>query len=156
MCLVWLMLSSSRRRWRIWPASSCFVSGDDAVESIYARVFIATNMPGARCVISHDSERHWIALAEMGASSLPIWHCILHGPNPVSLAKCTKAPLPTVNVSWAQEHVMRTLVILRSLALFVAAGLCEISGGWLMWKWLRDHKSGWWGLVGALILIVYG
>jgi small multidrug resistance family-3 protein len=48
------------------------------------------------------------------------------------------------------------LPVVRSLALFVAAGLCEIGGGWLMWKWLRDGRPGWWGLVGGLVLIGYG
>jgi small multidrug resistance family-3 protein len=28
--------------------------------------------------------------------------------------------------------------------------------GWLVWKWLRDHKPGWWGLLGGLVLILYG
>ena len=28
--------------------------------------------------------------------------------------------------------------------------------GWLVWKWLRDHRPGWWGLLGGLILILYG
>lgn len=43
-----------------------------------------------------------------------------------------------------------------SLFLFVAAGVAEIGGGWLVWKWRRD---GWhWGffLLGCLILVAYG
>jgi small multidrug resistance family-3 protein len=44
----------------------------------------------------------------------------------------------------------------RSVLLFVAAGVCEIGGGWLMWKWLRDQRPSWWGLLGALVLIAYG
>ena len=44
----------------------------------------------------------------------------------------------------------------RSIALFVAAGVCEIGGGWLVWKWMRDHKPGWWGLLGGLVLVLYG
>ncbi len=47
-------------------------------------------------------------------------------------------------------------LVARSLALFGLAGLCEIGGGWLMWKWLRESRPGGWGLAGALILIVYG
>ena len=43
---------------------------------------------------------------------------------------------------------MDTLAVLRSLSLFVVAGVCEIGGGWLMWKWLREDKPGWWGLAG--------
>jgi small multidrug resistance family-3 protein len=47
-------------------------------------------------------------------------------------------------------------LIVRSLALFVLAGVCEIGGGWLVWKWLRESRPSWWGLAGALVLIVYG
>ena|SRR3569832_1395572 len=46
--------------------------------------------------------------------------------------------------------------LIRSLSLFVLAGACEIGGGWLVWKWLRDSKPSWWGLVGAVVLILYG
>lgn len=44
----------------------------------------------------------------------------------------------------------------RSLALFLIAGVCEIGGGWLIWKWVRNGRPGWWGLVGAVVLILYG
>ncbi len=46
--------------------------------------------------------------------------------------------------------------IARSVILFLIAGICEIGGGWLVWKWIRDHKPGLWGLLGGLILILYG
>ena len=46
--------------------------------------------------------------------------------------------------------------VVRSVILFLVAGVCEIGGGWLVWKWLRDHKPGWWGLLGGLVLILYG
>src|SRR6266849_5478513 len=42
--------------------------------------------------------------------------------------------------------------LLRSLILFIIAGLCEIGGGWLIWKWLRDGRPGWWGLIGGVVL----
>lgn len=44
----------------------------------------------------------------------------------------------------------------KSIALFVAAGLCEIGGGWLVWKW---RKNDWhWGyfILGSAILVLYG
>ena len=44
----------------------------------------------------------------------------------------------------------------RSVVLFIVAGLCEISGGWLMWQWLREEKGRVWGLYGAVVLILYG
>jgi small multidrug resistance family-3 protein len=49
-----------------------------------------------------------------------------------------------------------TLPVLRSLSLFLIAGVCEIGGGWLMWKWLRDGRPGWWGVLGGAILVLYG
>ena len=46
--------------------------------------------------------------------------------------------------------------VARSVALFLVAGLCEIGGGWLMWKCLREHWAWGWGLLGAGILVLYG
>ena len=46
--------------------------------------------------------------------------------------------------------------ILKSLFYFVLAGLFEIGGGYLVWIWLRDGKSIWYGLAGAISLIMYG
>lgn len=48
------------------------------------------------------------------------------------------------------------LTFFRSISLFVLAGLCEIAGGWLIWQWLREGKPSWWGLVGGVVLILYG
>jgi small multidrug resistance family-3 protein len=48
------------------------------------------------------------------------------------------------------------VIITQSLIYFVAAGLCEIGGGYLVWLWLREHKSPWYGLVGAVALVLYG
>lgn len=43
-----------------------------------------------------------------------------------------------------------------SLLLFVVSGLCEIGGGYLIWLWMREHKSI--GIVfgGAILLTTYG
>jgi small multidrug resistance family-3 protein len=46
--------------------------------------------------------------------------------------------------------------IARSLALFIAAGLLEIGGGYLVWLWLRDGRGIVLGAIGGLILFVYG
>jgi small multidrug resistance family-3 protein len=46
--------------------------------------------------------------------------------------------------------------ILRSLTLFVLAGLAEIGGGYLIWQWLRVGKAMWIGFVGGTLLILYG
>lgn len=46
--------------------------------------------------------------------------------------------------------------VAKSLFYFVIAGLCEIGGGYLIWLWLRQNKSIWLAVVGALLLIIYG
>ena len=48
------------------------------------------------------------------------------------------------------------MTILKSLSIFFLAGLCEIGGGYLMWLWLKEGKPVWYGLLGGLILALYG
>lgn len=46
--------------------------------------------------------------------------------------------------------------VIKSLLLFVLAGLCEIAGGYLVWLWLKQDKALWYGILGGLILALYG
>lgn len=46
--------------------------------------------------------------------------------------------------------------VFRAILLFALAGLAEIGGGWLVWQWLRVSRPWPVGLLGALVLIVYG
>ena len=46
--------------------------------------------------------------------------------------------------------------LIRSIGLFAAAGLAEIGGGYLVWRWLREGASWPVGLAGAIILVGYG
>jgi small multidrug resistance family-3 protein len=46
--------------------------------------------------------------------------------------------------------------MIKSVLYFIAAGLCEIGGGYLVWLWLRENKPIWFALVGGVILILYG
>jgi small multidrug resistance family-3 protein len=46
--------------------------------------------------------------------------------------------------------------ILGTLGLFFFAALLEIGGGYLVWKWLREHRGKVFGLIGALVLFSYG
>lgn len=46
-------------------------------------------------------------------------------------------------------------IILSSLGLFFFAALLEISGGYLVWKWLRVHKGKIFGFAGAIVLFLY-
>ncbi len=45
---------------------------------------------------------------------------------------------------------------MRTIFLFLAAGLAEIGGGYLVWLWLRESKPWWYGLVSAAVLVLYG
>lgn len=48
------------------------------------------------------------------------------------------------------------ITILKSMVLFVLAGLFEIGGGYMVWLSLREGKPWWIGVLGGLILIGYG
>lgn len=45
---------------------------------------------------------------------------------------------------------------LRTILLFILAGLAEIGGGWLVWQWLRNGKGLQLGLLGGAVLFTYG
>jgi small multidrug resistance family-3 protein len=49
-----------------------------------------------------------------------------------------------------------TYIIIITLMLFFAAALLEIGGGYLVWQWLREKKGILVGLIGGIILFVYG
>jgi small multidrug resistance family-3 protein len=51
---------------------------------------------------------------------------------------------------------MKATIVIRSLLAFLVAGLCEIGGGYLVWLWLRGGRPAWYGLLGALVLFLYG
>ncbi len=46
--------------------------------------------------------------------------------------------------------------VIKSVALFVLAGLCEIGGGYLVWQWWRNGSAWALGLLGAALLVLYG
>lgn len=45
---------------------------------------------------------------------------------------------------------------LRTILLYLLAGLAEIGGGWLVWQWLREGRTVLVGIAGGLILVTYG
>ena len=47
-------------------------------------------------------------------------------------------------------------MIIRTIILFIIAGLAEIGGGWLVWQWLKEGKAIWVGLLGGILLVGYG
>lgn len=46
--------------------------------------------------------------------------------------------------------------IARSIALFVAAGFAEVGGGYLVWRSVREGRGVLVGLLGAVLLVLYG
>lgn len=47
-------------------------------------------------------------------------------------------------------------LVITIIALFFAAALFEIGGGYLVWLWLKEKKSWILGLFGGVILFLYG
>lgn len=48
------------------------------------------------------------------------------------------------------------IFVSSTFGLFVVAALLEIGGGYLVWLWLREGKKISIGLIGGIILFVYG
>ena len=48
------------------------------------------------------------------------------------------------------------ILIIATLALFFIAAIAEIGGGYLVWSWIRKRKNLFFGLIGGIILFVYG
>ena len=46
--------------------------------------------------------------------------------------------------------------IVRTISLFLVAGLAEIGGAYLIWQWIRAGKPTLWGLLGLAALFGYG
>ena len=49
-----------------------------------------------------------------------------------------------------------SLTALQSAFLFFLSGLCEIGGGWLIWKTIRDGSQRYSAFIGAALLVLYG
>jgi small multidrug resistance family-3 protein len=46
--------------------------------------------------------------------------------------------------------------MVQSVVLFGLAGLAEVGGGYLMWLWWREGRPWPLGVLGALVLVLYG
>jgi hypothetical protein len=56
----------------------------------------------------------------------------------------------------ASPQTVRRYATVHPIMLFALAGLAEIGGGYVMWLWLRADRPVWVGLLGGLILVLYG
>ncbi len=48
------------------------------------------------------------------------------------------------------------MLVLKSIALFVAAAVLEIGGAWLVWQGVREHRGWLWAGFGVIALGAYG
>ncbi len=48
------------------------------------------------------------------------------------------------------------IFVFSTFGLFVLASILEIGGGYLIWKWLRQKKKLSFGLIGGIVLFIYG
>ena len=46
--------------------------------------------------------------------------------------------------------------LFRSIFLFMVAGICEIAGGYMIWTTLKNNQPMWLGLLGGIVLALYG
>ncbi|MEK3646216.1 YnfA family protein [Aeribacillus sp. FSL M8-0235] len=46
--------------------------------------------------------------------------------------------------------------MIYAIILFILAGLAEIGGGYLVWLWIREGKHYLYGVIGSMILVLYG
>lgn len=46
--------------------------------------------------------------------------------------------------------------MISATLLFILAGIGEIGGGYLIWQWLREGKPFYWGIIGGIVLALYG
>ena len=52
--------------------------------------------------------------------------------------------------------MQQIMEVARSLFLFLMAGLCEIGGGYPIWRFIREGQPLSYALMGAAVLILYG
>lgn len=48
------------------------------------------------------------------------------------------------------------LYVIKTLSIFILAGLCEIGGGYLIWLWMKQDKPIWYCILGGVLLASYG
>ncbi len=46
--------------------------------------------------------------------------------------------------------------MVQTLPWFVLSGILEVGGGYLVWRWLREQQPPWQGVLGMVILALYG
>ena len=60
------------------------------------------------------------------------------------------------SVETSQRFRWTPLKFCQSVLLFILAAAAEVGGGWLVWQSIRTGRPWWWGLVGSIVLLIYG
>lgn len=47
-------------------------------------------------------------------------------------------------------------MLIKSITLFILAGILEIGGGYLVWQWWRNSAHAAFAIIGAVVLFFYG
>jgi len=58
--------------------------------------------------------------------------------------------------TYVDQMPMNAIAIGKSIFYFLLAGLFEIGGGYLVWLWLREGRSIVLGILGGIVLCLYG
>jgi small multidrug resistance family-3 protein len=99
--------------------------------------------PRASSLIAHAFPGHF----SMGQRCI---HC------PHTRKPPKKIRVPENRVTTLSENYFSEMKTIISIALFIIAGLLEIGGGYLFWIWVKGNHKIWVGLLGGLLLILYG
>lgn len=51
---------------------------------------------------------------------------------------------------------MAKIDLYKSLLFFVLAGICEIGGGYIIWRAVKENMPLWFGMIGCIVLSLYG
>ena len=74
----------------------------------------------------------------------------LDSPDNLSLSDSVSASALKASFVWTPQ------TIVLSILLFIAAGLLEVGGGWLVWQTVRENKNWTFAAAGVVALIGYG
>ena len=74
----------------------------------------------------------------------------LDGPGNSSVSDAVSSTVLKSSIVWTPQTVA------LSILLFIAAGLLEVGGGWLVWQTVRENKNWTFAAAGFVALIGYG
>ena len=74
----------------------------------------------------------------------------LDGPGNSSVSDAVSSTVLKSSFVWTPQ------TIALSILLFIAAGLLEVGGGWLVWQTVRENKNWTFAAIGVVALIGYG